>query len=62
LAEALARAAHQDMKVLLGFVTDDLREALDHAPPGIMDPRIHGRTGYFAPPSAFHGYADRLQR
>jgi hypothetical protein len=40
VAYALARATHEDMKVLRAFVTDeDLREALDHAPPGIIDPR-----------------------
>ncbi len=40
LAYAFARATHEDMKILRGFVTDDdLREALDHAPPGIIDPR-----------------------
>jgi hypothetical protein len=39
-AYALARATHDDMKVLRSFMTDDdLREALDHAPPGIIDPR-----------------------
>jgi hypothetical protein len=40
VAYALARATHEDMKVLRGFLSDDdLREALDHAPPGIIDPR-----------------------
>jgi hypothetical protein len=40
VAYALARATHEDMKVLRAFVTDnDLREALDHAPPGVIDPR-----------------------
>lgn len=40
VAYALARATHEDMKLLSGFLTeDDLREALDHAPPGIIDPR-----------------------
>ena len=40
VAYALARATHEDMKILRTFVTDDdLREALDHAPPGIIDPR-----------------------
>jgi hypothetical protein len=28
------------MKILRGFVSeDDVREAMDHAPPGIIDPR-----------------------
>ncbi len=40
IAYALARATHQDMTLLRQFVTDDdLRDALDHAPPGIIDPR-----------------------
>lgn len=39
-AYALARATHEDMKLLQRFLTeDDLREALDHAPAGIIDPR-----------------------
>jgi hypothetical protein len=40
VAHALARATHEDMKVLRAFLTgDDLREALDHAPLGTIDPR-----------------------
>lgn len=40
IAYALARATHEDMKILRAFATDDdLREALDHAPPGIIDAR-----------------------
>ena len=40
VAYALARATHEDMKILRGFLIDvDLRAALDHAPPGIIDPR-----------------------
>jgi hypothetical protein len=40
LAYAFARATHEDMTILRRFVTEDhLREALDHAPPGIIDPR-----------------------
>jgi hypothetical protein len=40
VAYALARATHEDMKVLRGFLDDaDPRDALDHAPPGIIDPR-----------------------
>lgn len=39
-AYALARATHEDMKILRSFLSDDdLREALDHAPPGIIDAR-----------------------
>ena len=56
VAYALARATHEDMKILRAFLSDDdLREALDHAPPGIIDPRSwaywNARMGrYPAPP------------
>jgi hypothetical protein len=40
VAYALARATHEDMQLLRAYINDDdLREALDHAPPGIIDPR-----------------------
>ena len=40
VAYALARATHEDMKLVRSFLDDDdLREALDHTPPGIIDPR-----------------------
>lgn len=40
VAYALSSATHEDMKLLRSFLTDDdLREALDHAPPGIIDER-----------------------
>ncbi|PZN70962.1 MAG: hypothetical protein DM484_27640, partial [Candidatus Methylumidiphilus alinenensis] len=40
VAYALARATHEDMKLLRNLLSDDdLREALDNAPPGIIDPR-----------------------
>jgi hypothetical protein len=40
IAYAFSRATHEDMTVLRAFLTDDdFREALDHAPPGIIDPR-----------------------
>ncbi len=40
LAYAMAYARHEDMRVILRFISDDdLREALDRAPPGIIDPR-----------------------
>jgi hypothetical protein len=56
MAYAFARATHEDMKLLRTFVSEaDVREALDCAPPGIIDPRSwvywnlrHGR--YPAPP------------
>ena len=39
-AYAFAQATHEDMKRLRAFLDDDdLREALDRAPPGIIDPR-----------------------
>ncbi len=40
VAYALAPATHEDMTVLRRFLTeDDLREALEGAPPGIIDAR-----------------------
>ena len=40
MAYAFARATHEDMQVLRSYLgDDDLRDALDHAPPGIVDPR-----------------------
>jgi hypothetical protein len=40
MAYAMASATHEDMKILRRHVSDDdFREALDHAPPGIIDPR-----------------------
>ncbi len=40
LAYAFARATHEEMQRLRAILTDDdLREALDRAPPGIIDPR-----------------------
>lgn len=40
MAYAFARATHEDMKLLRGYIDEaDLVEALDHAPPGIIDPR-----------------------
>ena len=56
MAYAMARATHEDMKLLRRYVADDdFREALDRAPPGIIDPRswaywnnVMGR--YPAPP------------
>ena len=39
-AYAFARATHEDMKLLRAILSDDdLRDALDNAPPGIIDPR-----------------------
>jgi len=40
LAYAMAHARHEDMRVIRKHVSDDdFREALDGAPPGIIDPR-----------------------
>ena len=40
LAYAMRYATHEDMKAIRRHVSDDdFREALDHAPPGIVDPR-----------------------
>lgn len=40
VAYAAAHATHNDMKILRRFLSDDeFRAALDHAPPGIIDPR-----------------------
>lgn len=56
MAYAMASATHADMKVLRRYVSDnDFREALDKAPPGIIDPRSwaywNSRMGrYPAPP------------
>ena len=37
---AMTYALPEDMRLIRQYVTDDdFREALDHAPPGIIDPR-----------------------
>jgi hypothetical protein len=56
MAYAMATATHEDMTVIRGYVSDeDFREALDKAPPGIIDARSwaywNSRMGrYPAPP------------
>src|ERR1700689_5681229 len=55
MAYAMATATHADMKVLRRHVSDeDFREALDHAPPGIIDPRSWAywnlKMGRYPPP------------
>lgn len=55
LAYAMAHARHEDMRVIRQHVSDDdFREALDNAPPGIIDPRSWAywnlRMGRFPPP------------
>jgi hypothetical protein len=40
MAYAMAHATHEDMKVIRRYVDDaDFLEALEKAPPGIIDPR-----------------------
>lgn len=57
LAYAMTYARHKDMCVIRNYVSDDdFRTALDHAPPGIIDPRSWAywnlRMGrYPAPPA-----------
>lgn len=55
MAYAMARATHEDMRVLRRHVCDDdFREALDHAPPGIIDARSwaywNSKMGVWPPP------------
>ena len=55
MAYAMAYARHEDMRVLRRYVSDDdFREALDAAPPGIIDPRSwaywNSKLGRYPPP------------
>jgi hypothetical protein len=56
MAYAMTYARHEDMRVIRRYVSDDdFREALDHVPAGIVDPRSwaywHSKLGrYPAPP------------
>ena len=55
MAYAMTYATHQDMRVLRHFVSDDdFQDALDHAPPGIIDPRSWAywnlKMGRYPPP------------
>ena len=55
MAYAMTYAMHEEMRVLRRYVSDDdLREALDHAPPGIIDPRSwaywNSKMGRYPPP------------
>ncbi|HEX5325114.1 MAG TPA: hypothetical protein VFW75_00460 [Acetobacteraceae bacterium] len=55
MAYAMASATHEDMKVLRRYVSDDdFRQALDQAPPGIIDARSwaywNSRMGRYPPP------------
>jgi hypothetical protein len=51
----MSHATPDDMKVVRRYVSDDdFREALDRAPPGIIDPRSwaywNSKLGRFPPP------------
>jgi hypothetical protein len=55
MAYAMSHALHEEMKVIRRYVSDDdFREALDRAPPGIIDPRSwaywNSKFGRFPPP------------
>jgi hypothetical protein len=55
MAYAMTYARHEDMRVIRRYVSDtDIREALDHAPPGIIDPRSwaywNSKMGRYPPP------------
>ncbi len=55
MAYAMASATHEDMQALRRYVSDDdFVEALDKAPPGIIDPRSwaywNSRMGRYPPP------------
>ena len=55
MAYAMASAVHEDMQALRRYVSDDdFREALDNAPPGIIDPRSWAywnlKMGRYPPP------------
>src|SRR5271170_3804749 len=55
MAYAMTYARHEDMRVIRRFVSDDdMRDALDHAPPGIIDPRSwaywNSKMGRYPPP------------
>ena len=55
MAYAMTYACREDMRVIRQYVSDDdFREALDGAPPGIIDPRSWAywnlRMGRFPPP------------
>jgi len=55
MAYAMTYARHEDMRVIREYVSDaDFREALDRAPPGIIDPRSwaywNSKMGRYPPP------------
>lgn len=56
MAYAMARATHTDMRTLRNYVSDeDFIEALENAPPGIIDARSwaywNSKMGRWPPPS-----------
>ena len=63
MAYAMTYACHEDMQLIRRYVTDDdMREALDRAPPGIIDPRSwaywNSKMGrYPAPPLPVRKFA-----
>jgi hypothetical protein len=65
MAYAMANALPEDMRVLRRYVSDEeMREALDHAPPGIIDPRSwaywNSKMGrYPAPPMPVRTFGER---
>jgi len=67
MAYVMARATPADLKVLRPYVSDDdFREALENAPPGIIDPRswaywnlLMGR--YPAPPMPVRRFGGPIQ-
>lgn len=55
MAYAFTYARHEDMRILRQHISDDaLREALDYAPPGIIDARSwaywNSKLGRYPPP------------
>jgi hypothetical protein len=57
MAYAMTYALPEDMRLIRRYVSDDdFREALDHAPPGIIDPRSwaywNSKMGRYPPPPA----------
>ena len=55
MAYAMTYARHEDMRVLRRYISDDdIREALDKAPPGIIDRRSwaywNSKMGRYPPP------------
>jgi hypothetical protein len=55
MAYAMSYARHEDMRIIRRYISDDdMREALDRAPPGIIDPRSwaywNSKMGRYPPP------------